>query len=61
MTTSVSRHIWIVIFNDGHYEKLREQRVAAKDLREVLSYFNDVGLVKIVKIEKTDHDITYQY
>lgn len=48
--------IWVVIFNSGKVEW-----VAAYSLQEALSYFTEKGQYEIMKIEKTDNLITYQY
>lgn len=58
-TTSCTKPIWIVIFQDPTGK--RPQRVAAYKLKDVLDYFNEDGLQKIIEIKKTDEQITYHY
>lgn len=58
--TQATQNIWIVVFKEDNGNN-RTQKLAAYNLQEVLSYFNESGISKIVKIEKTDEMITYRY
>lgn len=55
LTTVRVKYIWIVCFESY------TDWVAADNLEEALSYFTEKAHKTIVKIEKTDNKITYQY
>lgn len=59
--TSCTKPIWIVTFKDKGQHNLRIRRVAAWNLMEVISHYNDEGKAAIIKIEKTDEEIDYYY
>jgi hypothetical protein len=60
--TSATKSVWLVVFKEKIREgTIFEQRVAAWDLKEVLSFFNEEAHKTIVRIEKLSIDVTYHY
>lgn len=55
MTTSATKWIWIIKFEE------REERHAANDIIELLSFFSEYGLKKIESVTRTTEKITYHY
>ena len=63
MTTQASKPIWNVTlkYQGDRMEKVMTLKIAAYDLEELLSHFNKEGWKKILKIEKTEDEVTYHY
>lgn len=61
-TTSCTKAIWRVVFHDNQTDtSLRTRMVAAHDIFEVLLFYTDEAIKKIVTIEKTGNEVTYHY
>jgi hypothetical protein len=59
MTLS-TKPVWIVVFESSKGNK-HTQKIAARSFTEVLSYYNEKGVSEIVKVEKTEDNVTFQY
>lgn len=60
MKTSCTKTVWIIIFHDGGGTK-RTHRVAANDFLEVLSYYTEEALLRIISVLKQDEEVTHHY
>jgi len=61
-TTMCTKPIWTVTFKYSQFkEEVTVKKVAALDLQELLSFYNQKGIDSIVKIEKSEDEITYHY
>jgi hypothetical protein len=59
--TSCTKPIWRIVFEDKKGESRRTEKVTAWSFQEVLSYYNQSGIDKIVEVEKTAEEVTYRY
>lgn len=60
--TSCTKNIWVVVFSDSTIEKGQTtQKLAAYSLKEILEHYSESGIDKIIKIEKTQEEITFWY
>lgn len=58
--TLCTKRIWIIVF-ENHKGEWHTQRVAAWDFAELLSFYNEAAVSRIVKVEKTKEEVTYHY
>jgi hypothetical protein len=58
--TSCTQPIWIVIIESRKGDRFTS-KVAASTLPEILSSYNEDGISRIVKVEKTEEEVTYRY
>ena len=56
---SYKKPIWNIIFEDSKNEH-RNYKYAAYDIIELLSYFNESGIKKIISIIRTEDEINFK-
>lgn len=60
--TSCTKKIWLVTFTyNRDTQKISQQRFAAYDLEELLSFLTKDAIKKISRIENLEEDVTYLY
>jgi hypothetical protein len=61
-TTSCTKPIWIVVYNtDAGLKQTQTQRIAAWDFNDLLTFFNEQAIGKILEVKKLDEEVTYHY
>lgn len=59
--TSCKKPIWKVTFMKEYDLNERTEIVLAYSFAELLSFYNEKGISKIIKVEKTNDEATYHY